>query len=246
MEEPEATTAEPPETTGSRVDDYVDIFVSPAQVFRRRTAGDWVQPFIVLVVLSIIVYVVSLPAQSAVVRAMMAQQGQNAQVIAAAQRYAGITRIVTAIVMPVILLVACAFTAALLWLAGRVVDIAVGFKEAFLIAIFARFVMLPAGLLKAGSLILADRSGSLHPIQDQSFGLLRFMHPATLPAALVPLLGQLDIFTIWQAAIWAVALAAMKDAPRGKAIAAAAMAWVVAAAPSVIMAAIRPQTMMMG
>lgn len=247
MSESEAPSATPPEQTTSRADDYVDIFLSPADVFRRRQPKDWVQPFVILVVASLVVYIASLPAQSIIMQSLAAQQGQSAEAVAAAQRFAGIGRIIGAIAIPIVLIVACAYTGALLWLGSRMVDAAVSFKQAFLIAVFARFITIPEGLFKAGSLMLSARGGSaVHPMQDQSFGLLRFMNTTGLPAAVVPLLNQIDVFTIWQAAIWGIAIAMVAEAPRGRAITVAVIAWILAAAPQVIMAAIRPQSMMLG
>lgn len=247
MSESEATSAPSSEQETSRVDDYVDIFLSPAAVFRRRKPEDWVQPFIVLIVASLVVYIASLPAQSIVMQAMAAQQGQSAEAVAAAQRFAVIGRIIGAVAVPIVLIVACAYGAALLWLGSRMVDAAVSYKQAFLIAVFARFITLPEGLFKAGSLMLAGRGGgAVHPIKSQSFGILRFMDTGALPAAVVPLLNQVDIFTIWQAVIWAIAIAVVAKAPRGRAIVVAVIAWILAAAPQVIMAAIRPQSMMLG
>jgi Yip1 domain len=223
-----------------RLDDYVDVFLSPRELFSRRTGEDWVQPFIVLLVLAVVVFFVSLPATSAVLNAMAAN---NPQMAKAAAQFNGIRIVFGAIAAPIGMAVTVVGLAFLLWLVARVAEAGLSFKGALLVATFGRFIALLGSLLRAGSLILVDRVRTVHPVADQSFGVLRFMGAHGLSKGLVPLLGRFDIFPLWEAAVWMIAIAALCRVSRGRAGAVAAATWLLAAVPGMILALLGPASM---
>ncbi len=226
-------TVEPTETA-SRADDYIDIFFSPAKVFARRTGADWVQPFVVLLVATLAVYFIALPASAAVMRVAAANSPNPEQTAAAMERMGGVMRFVLGIVAPIAAAVTVVLLATVLTIVGRLFDIAISFKEGLLAATFARFVTIPQALAITGATILADRNGSLKVPQSQSFGVVRFLDTHSVTPVLVPLLGRLDLFILWQAVIWAIALSVLGKVPRGRAFVAAAIVWVIAALPGMI------------
>ncbi len=220
----------------SRVDDYIDIFVSPGQVFVRRTAEEWVQPFVVLLIVSVVLYIVSLPANTV---AMQAAAASNPQAAEAMQRMGGILRLVNGIIVPVAVAVLTLLIATGLWLAARAFDVPVGFKGALLVAVFSGFIGIPQSLARTASILLSNRDGVVDMTRDASFGILRFWGSDASPV-LQGLLSRFDIFTIWQAAIWAIGLAVLGKVSKGRGIAAAALIWLLAAVPVMVFKMIAP------
>jgi hypothetical protein len=55
----------------SRWEDYVDVFLSPVDLFRRRAADRVAPPLITLLILAVLVYLAMMPANAMMMRAAM-------------------------------------------------------------------------------------------------------------------------------------------------------------------------------
>lgn len=227
----------PREDAGGWWEDPIDVVVSPFELFRRRRTARLLPPVLILLAASFLLYLLMLPATDAIMRASVAD---NPEAAAAIERFGLLFRIIGGIFVPIGILFGLAWTAFLLWGFGRLFDVRAGFERAFLVATYAGWILVLAQLL-AGLLLLVlggdigdDLTGAL------SFGVLRFLDSADMSPALVPLLGRLDVFSIWQAVIWAIGLTVLFGASRAQAAGTAAAAWVLAALPQVVMALLRP------
>src|SRR5690606_40892550 len=69
-----------------------------------------------------------------------------------------------------------------------------------------------------------------------SFGVLRFTGSEGIPRTLVPLLGRLDVFALWQAALWAIGISTIYRVPRSRGFLIAACVLVLSALPEVLLA----------
>lgn len=242
MEQPGAVTARAPEAKG-RVDDYVDIYFSPSSVFERRTGRDWVQPLVVLILVSVVLYFATLPASTIAMRAAidarLTRAGADAaQAAQAMERATSVMRWLNVVFVPVTVALLVALVAAALWILGRLFDVRVGFKDAILAATFAHFVAIPQTIARAISLILANRSGPVDIAKHTSFGLLRFIHADSPVVA--ALMARVDVFPIWEAVLWGIALAALAKAPKGRAFLAAAVLWLLVAVPGMLLRMLTP------
>lgn len=231
---PEAPQPEP----ASRLDDYVDIFVAPKEVFERRLDGLWGQALLVLIVVSVALYYVFLPAAEIMADASMAQViAENPE---AAEGMAQMQAVGGTMLKLGGIMVILSVGASVLLLGGviKVISSAFGaaltFAQALVVATFARFVLIPRTLATDLSLLWADRGGEVDIVTDTSFGPLRFVDSASLPDLLIPFLQRFDVFALWEAALWAVGVYVIARTTKGSAVAVAAITLLLAAIPGVI------------
>lgn len=224
----------------ARWEDLVDIFLSPAQLFRRRAEDSWLTPFIILSVISFVLYYVFLPANSAVMdAAMRARLPAGAQAPSAGAVHT--FQLLGGLFVPVGIGISVVFSGLLLWGMAVVTGGGLRFGQSVLITVYAAYVGILQQILASVLIILKSNQGApIDVVRDFSFGLVRFLPKDAVPAALVPLLGRIDLFALWQAALWAVGVAVIAKTSRGRAILVAAGAWLIYAIPGMIRAAVFP------
>lgn len=228
---PDAPPAEP----ASRADDYVDIFLSPAEVFERRRDGRFGQALIILLVLSIAVYYLLLPAAEAMADAQIAETMiENPEAAEAMQGMGGTMRIIGGLFVPIGVALAVLIIGAVLKLLAAGFKIALTFKQALVIATFAGFVGLLQHIAASVSIMLSERDGTVDFPQDMMFGPGRFVEVSDTALAM---LAALDLFSLWQAALWGIGFYVIGRAGKGEAVAAAAITLVISIVPGVAAAA---------
>lgn len=223
-----------PAERASRWEDYVDIFFSPAELFRRRARDSVGPPLLSLIALAVVFYLLLLPANAMITRAAMANNPRGVEISSNALR---VLQLIGAVAVPVTYVVIIAFAAALLWLVGRFAEIRTDYSRAMLIATYGGFILL-LSQLATGVLVLLHGEAGLDPIRHLSIGVLRFTGDEGMAGALVPLLRRLDVFAIWQAVLWAIGLRAIYRTTRVQAAVTAAVTWLLFAVPGLIMAAL--------
>jgi hypothetical protein len=217
----------------SRWEDYIDVFFSPAELFRRRATDRVAPPLITLLVLAVVVYILMSPANAIAMRAAIAN---NPDAAANMGQMGSIFLIVGGIFVPITFVVVIVASAFLLWAAARLVDVRAAFSRTMLIATYAAFVYL-LSQLAGGVATLAHGEAGFDLLRDTSFGPLRFTGDELNPV-IMALLRRLDIFAIWQAVLWGVGVAVIFRATRFQAAATAAAAWILFAIPNIIAAAL--------
>lgn len=232
----ESTVAEPAEQA-SWWEDPIDVLFSPVALFRRRRNARLLVPLLMLLGAGILVYFLMLPVTDIVMRQSMAE---NPEAAAAMERFGLVFRIVGAIFAPVGLFIVLAWAALLLWGFGRLADLPTSFGRTLLIATYAGWVYIIAQILGAIIIIVLGGDAVTDLFSSLSFGVLRFTGTEGIPPTLVPLLGRLDVFVIWQAVLWGIGLSVFYGASRARAAAVAAGVWVLAALPEILMATLRP------
>lgn len=223
------------ETAPSRLDDYLDVFVSPTALFTRRSDGKFGQALLVLVVLSAILFFATKSAMAPIFDAEMAkgmagalkanpnmtpEQMERAKAIGA--KFASVGFIFVLVVAPFLL-------GTVIFLVSRVVGGAVGFAQGITIATFAWFPRLVEGVVNAVQALLMDES-KLTSRLSVSLGLGRLMDPATNPYVLA-LAGRVDVFTIWVTALIAIGIKVIGKTSTGQAVAGALIIWLIGALP---------------
>lgn len=218
--------------TTARWEDYVDVFMSPAELFRRRARSSLTHPVVTLLVASMVLYFVMLPANSELFRQNVSP---NPESQAFFERWGLALQIAGGLFAPITVLLAVAWAALVLWLAARVLDINAALRDTFLIATYAAFIYLL--YQAAAGLVVMLKTSPVDPVVDLSFGILRFTGGDAISPILQPLVGRLDVFAIWQAAMWAIGLRVVAGASTGKALAAAGASWLLVAIPRMLMGA---------
>jgi hypothetical protein len=229
----DAGAAETP--TASRWEDYIDIFFSPAELYRRRAADRVGPPLITLLVLSVIVYAAMLPATGMIMRTSAA--AANPEAAEAIARMGPIFQVIGGITVPITFLVITAGTALVLWLTSRFAEIRADYSRAMLIVTYAAFVYLLAQIAGYVAVLIHGEAG-LDVIRHTSFGPLRFVGTGEMNPVLMALLRRLDVFALWQAVLWGIGLSAIYGVTRGRAAIAAAAAWILVAIPTIVLAAL--------
>lgn len=224
---------EPVAKPASRWEDYIDIFFSPVELFRRRAHDKVAPPLLTLLGLGILFYVVMIPANRIVVRSSIPPeaQAQMSEGMLNTMTYVGVLGV------PVMYLIMTVVAAALLWIGARMADIKADFSRTMLIATYASFVLLISQIL-ASVLVMVSGEAGFDMVRSMSFGPLRFIGSAGMDRILVAVLQRLDIFAIWQAALWAIGLSVIYRVSMGRAAAIAGVAWVLFALPGILMAAL--------
>jgi hypothetical protein len=220
---------------GSRWEDLVDIFFAPVELFERRATDSWVKPFLLLTALSIVLYYVFMPINALVWEAAMLENAPANADPDKIRQSAQFMKYLGGIFVPIGYVFVIATTALGLKFVSALLEPAAKWGQAFTIATYAMFVAIPQQIIGTLLVFLKSRSGTV-TMRDASFGALRFVDQPD--AVLRAVLGRLDLFPIWSAALCAVGLIVIVRMPRGKAIATAAIAWLVVALPSLASAAL--------
>ena len=229
------------EAAPSRLDDYLDVFVSPTALFTRRSDGKFGQALLVLVILSAILFFATKSAMAPIMDAEMAkgmagamkanpnmtpEQIESAKAIGA--KFASVGFIFILIVAPFLL-------GTVIFLASRVAGGAVGFAQGITIATFAWFPRLVEGVVSAVQALLMDES-QLTSRLSVSLGLGRLMDAATTNPYVLALAGRVDVFTLWVTALIAIGIKVMAKVSTAQAVGAAAVVWFIGAIPVLLQA----------
>jgi hypothetical protein len=225
------TQADPEQQKASRWEDYIDVFFSPFELFRRRANDRVAPPLLTLLGLGMLFYLALMPANRIVVRQSIPpeQQAQMSEGMLNIMAYVGV------LTVPIMYAVMVLIAASLLWVGARIADIRADFSRTMLIATYAAFVLLLSQVL-ASVIILVSGPDSFNMLRSMSFGPLRFLGGDDMNRTLAALLQRLDIFAIWQAAVWAIGLSVVYRVSMGRAAAIAGVVWLLFAIPGIIMA----------
>jgi hypothetical protein len=216
----------------SRWEDYIDIFFSPAELYRRRARDRVAPPFVTLLLLGIGFYFIMLPANR---MAMVAALGDDAQAIEAMQRMGTLFQILGSIFVPITYAVVTISAAVVLMIVGRVLELRTEFSRTLLITTYAAFVYLLAQIASGVSVLLHGEAG-LDIIRHVSFGPLRFVGDPEMSRVTIALLRRFELFTLWQVVLWGVGMAVIYRATRAQAAIAAGMTWLLLTLPAVLLA----------
>jgi hypothetical protein len=225
-----------PAEKSSRWEDLIDIFIAPADLFRRRAADRVGPPLLMLLAASFVLYLVLMPANRLIIQA--SQQAANPQAAAFMEQYGMLFQLIGAITVPITMLVMVAFGALLVWLFAKLVGTQLELGRALLISTYAGFVLV-LGQVADAVLVLLHADGALEIHRDLSLGPLRFLD-VDVQSTAVPLLRRLEPFSIWQAALWGVGVRHVTGSPAGRAALIAGLAWAAYALPQLLFSMVAP------
>lgn len=224
-------------------EDVIDVFVSPAELYRRHAKDSFVKPWLIVSIVGAILYYAFLNANRAIsaaaMQAQMAKQGVT-EVPASAQGFANAMTAMGGIIVPVVYLVMFLLIGLAIWIVGMIAKEGPNYRQAAMIPAWAG-MLFPLQQVFLGLLItLKLNSGEeISPVRDASLGLMRFIGGDSVSPILQPVLGLVDIFWVWQAVLWFIALKAICRWPAGKAATVAAICWLLVALPGTLIAMIK-------
>lgn len=227
-----------PETKSALWEDILEIFYAPTQVFARREGRGYGLPWLVLVVLTAVLFYATKGALQPIFDAESARQAAavleaNPELdpemirdrFEAGQKFAGIAIILFSAIAPFVV-------GLLLWLAGKVVGAIQVLGAAIMVAVFSAFPKL-LGFVSAAIQSAFMAPESLTGQASVSLGPARFFDPDTGPM-LMAFLIRLDVFTIWATVLLAIGLKVTGKVSMGQAAIATAIVWVLGALPALL------------
>lgn len=227
--------ARAPEKPAGKAEDFIDVYVSPAELFRRRVDGKFGHALIVLVVVSAVLFFLTKSAmgplyEAEFARGMAANPNLTPEQIEAGKKMAGVFGSIGVIVgIPIgALLLGLA-----VWLVGKLVGARLNYIQGVTIATFAFFPRLIEGIVNAVQALLLDETKltSLHAVK---LGVSRFLDPQAMGVAAMAFLGRIDLFTLWVTILIAVGLRQMARVTTGQAAIGSAIVWLVGALPTLL------------
>lgn len=231
----EAST-DAPKKAQSFWEDLIDIFFSPAGVFRRRqNTSVWPPLLFVSLAIGVIVFATFNtlePAYTAeFMRGSAKEMAKNPQVTHEAIARAGeignnVVRYGVAVVFFFIILVLGAVS----WLVGKVVGSKQTFHAAMVVAAWSYMPRVLGAVLAGVQGLIMDES-KLTGQLALSLGPSRFYDPDTTNPLLYQLLGRLDLMTLWTTVLLAIGLYVTGKVSKGQAVAFGILIWVVGSLP---------------
>lgn len=224
------------EAAPSRLDDYLDVFVSPTALFTRRSDGKFGQALLVLVILSAILFFATRTAMAPIMDAeftkgmagaLKANPNMTPEQMEQAKKYG-------TMFAPVFILIAISVApfilGAVIFLVTRLIGGALGYVQGVTIATFAMFPRIVESIVGAVQALLMDES-KLTSRFSVSLGLGRLLDPASTNAYLLALAGRVDVFTLWVTALIAIGIKVIARTTTTQAVAGALIVWFIGALP---------------
>lgn len=211
-------------------EDFIDIFISPSQVFQRRQNTNFLLPMIVVTLISFAIFLGTKSLTQPVfdaefARGMAAAMRNNPQLTPdQIEKGKGFASIAVTIAFLFAVPIATVFVGICLWVVGKLFDSTVGLGAALVIAAYAGFPKIFQPLAGALIAFFSDPS-SLTAAAKITTSPAHFFDPSTTSPVLLAVLTRLDVFTIWCTILLAIGLAVVGKIPRSKAMMAAVIVW---------------------
>ena len=224
-----------PPPAASLWEDFIDVFISPAELFRRRRDGRFGHAILALVLVTAVIFFTTREAMEPIFeaefqRGMAAQPGFTPEQVEAARTWG---RNLAPVMVLVGLPIACLLLGLVVWAVARFFGTGMGYQRGAAIASFAMFPRLIEGVTNAAQALLMDQ-GKLTSLHSLKLGASRFLDPSQSNGIVLALLGRIDLFTLWVTALIAVGIREMTSLGTARAALAAALVWVVGAIPALM------------
>lgn len=229
------TTSAP---SSSLWEDFIDIIVSPASVFRRRERGSWLIPLlIVTVAIGLIAFAsrgVLQPVMDAEFERAADQMRRNPQVtedmIERTRGFFEFSRTYGAIIFTPIAIVVVGF---MTWLVGKLVDSKQELHAAMMVAAYSYVPRVIQAIFNAiqGLILKPEQLNSLFKL---SISPARFLDPNTANPVVLQMLNRFEVFTIWETVLLAIGVYVTGRISKNQAIIAGILFWLVGSIPAVL------------
>jgi len=228
-------SAKGPEKPASKTEDFIDVYVSPVELFRRRVDGKFGHGLIVLMVVWAVLFFVTKNAMAPIyeaefARGMAANPNLTPEQIEAGKKMAGVFGAIGVIIgIPIsALLLGLA-----IWLIGKLVGASLNYMQGATIATFAFFPRLIEIITNSVQALLLDE-GKLTSLHTVKLGVSRFLDPQSTGAMALAFLGRIDLFTLWVTILIAVGLKQMGRITTSQAALGSALVWLAGSFPTLL------------
>ena len=236
MTEPTPTPEAP---NASLWEDFIDIFTSPSEVFRRRENAGFGVPLLILTVIFAILVLGTKPLVQPAIDADMARGMAHAmkahpEITAAQmqQQQAMGEKVGTYFIVIAIPIMAM-LTGIVLWMVGKIFDSKQTASQGLMVATYAFLPKIFASI--AGTLIAYLSSPErLNGLARLSSGPAALLNPDTTSPGVIALLARLDVFTIWETILLAIGLQITGKGSKSNAYVAVVIVWLIGALPGLL------------
>jgi len=219
-------------------EDVIDIFVSPAAVFRRRQNTS-VWPPMLFVALSIaVIFFATFNTLEPIFDAefsrrtakMMAQN--PALTPEMLEKMRGVQTGVAKYGLSIVMIVTMFVLGCVSWLVGKMFDSKQTFNAALVVAAWAYMPRILGALINAIQGLLMDPA-KMTSILAISLSPARFMDPEATNPILYQMVGRLDLITIWVTVLLAIGLVVTGKVTKGRAAIFGVIMWIVGSLPQI-------------
>lgn len=241
MSEPNVAASAPP---ASLWEDFVDIFFSPASVFRRRERSNWLIPLLIVTIAVAVITIASRgvlqPVMDAEFERTADQLRKNPQItedaIERIRSYSNFAATWFPIILTPIAVIVVGF---MTWLVAKLVESKQTLQAALVVASYAFVPRVVQGIVNAiqGLVLSPDQ---LNGIVKLSFSPARFLDLATAKPIVVQVLNRFDLFTIWVTILLAIGVYVTGRVSKQQATIAGVLFWIVGGIPA-LLGALRQQ-----
>jgi hypothetical protein len=223
-----------PSSRSTLMEDVVNIFIKPSSVFENNRNKSFVmaavvQSVIFLVLVFALKNLVSPYMDAEVARNMAkaaakaAASGQPMPAGAGAmgEKIASIGGMIGPVLAPWFIAI---FGGLFTWIAARIVGAKLTFGQSAMIAAWSGFPAVLSYIATGVQGALVD-AGTVRGMSDASLGPARFVDPATTPAALLALLQNLDVFSLWTVILIAIGVAIVARVTVSSGVVASIVKW---------------------
>lgn len=230
--------------TASLWEDFIDIFASPASVFRRRERGNWLIPLLIVTVAIGVIAIASRgvlqPVFDAEFERTAEQLRKNPQItedaIERIRSYSNFAALWAPIVFTPIAVIIVGF---MTWFVAKLVDSKQTLHAALVVASYAYVPRVVQSIVNAIQGLLLPRD-KLNGVVKLSLSPARFVDLATTKPIVVQILNRFDLFTIWVTVLLAIGVYVTGRVTKQQAAIAGVLFWIVGAIPA-ILGALRQQ-----
>jgi len=224
--------------TASLWEDFIDIFFSPASVFRRRERGSWIIPLIVVTVAIGVIAIASRgvlqPVMDAEFERAADQLRKNPQITEEMiERTRGFSTW-AATWGPIILTpIAVIIVGFMTWLVAKLVEARQTLHAALVVASYSWVPRIVQAIFNAiQGLILKPEQ--LNGVVKLSLSPARFVDLSTTKPVVVQILNRFDLFTIWVTVLLAIGVYVTGRVSKQQAAIAGVLFWIVGAIPAIL------------
>ncbi|MGH7648741.1 MAG: Yip1 family protein [Gemmatimonadaceae bacterium] len=214
-------------------EDFIDIFISPSQVFERRQNGNPLLPMVVVTLIIALIYIGTQSLTQPVfdaefARGMAAAMRKNPQITPDQMEKGKVFAEKFSILFVLVgIPIAMFFVGLLTWLVGKLFDSKLTFVGGVLVAAYAAFPKIFAAIAGPVIAYFSDPS-TLTSASKITVSAAHFFDVSNTSPVVLALLSRIDVFTIWSTILIGIGLSVIGKIPRSRAYIAATIVWVLA------------------
>jgi len=235
VSQPSVATAAP---TTPLWEDFIDIIVSPASVFRRRERANWLVPLLIITVAIGVVAIASRgvlqPVMDAEFERAAEQMRKNPQMTEEMiEKARGISTFFATIGPIIFTPLAAIIVGFMTWLVAKLVDSKQTLHAALVVATYAYVPRVIQYIFNAvqGFILKPEQMNGLVKL---SLSPARFVDPATTSPVVVQILNRFDLFTIWVTVLLAIGVYVTGRVSKQQAVIAGVLFWIVGSFPAIL------------